>query len=89
MRVAVPMINLDAVADVGAIQIRRWRRKAVVGIGGVAIALGWRCRFVVGGAVTGGALAMTRVIMAPGRTSPPACLDCEMTVPAAEPLVVL
>ena len=29
-------------------------------------------------------MAMTRVIVAPGRTSPPACLDCEMTVPALQ-----
>jgi hypothetical protein len=30
---------------------------------------------VVGGAVTGGALAMIRVMVEPGRTSVPACLD--------------
>ena len=45
MWVAVLMIDFDTVADVGAIQIRRWGRKAVVGIGRFAIGLGWRGRF--------------------------------------------
>jgi hypothetical protein len=36
---------------------------------------------VVGGEVTGGALAMTRVMVEPGRTSAPACLDWEITMP--------
>jgi hypothetical protein len=89
MRVAVLLIDLDAVADVGAIQIRGWWRKTVAGVDRVASVWGGGAGSVVGGAVAGGALAMTRPMVAPGPTSPPACLDWEMTVPEGYRLVVL
>ena len=44
---------------------------------------------VVGGVVTGGALTITRATVEPGRTSSPACLDWESTVPEGYREVVL
>ena len=43
----------------------------------------------MGGEVTGGALATTRVTVEPGRTSASACLDWEITVPEGYWEVVL
>jgi hypothetical protein len=42
--VAVAVVNRDPVANVGAVQVRRRRRQAVIRVGGVAILLPDRCR---------------------------------------------